>query len=660
MLKQSAMLLQRRSTSKLLAGLMTIALAASLSAVAVQSAYADTTTITGGATISENGDYQLATDATGTITINEDLTNVKIIGNGATSTNDGLNIKVGEGSTLTIQDIYGNIGSTGAFVEFLGSGSLNVEGTNLIDNDGIQKNYSVINVSYGNTVTFGGTGCLYGYKTSVTSYIGGENGQANGNLIFEGGHWFIKGSKAGAVIGGDSTTQKGGDITIKGGELYLKGVAKGALIGGSNQGKAGDVYISGGLIELYEDFSGPAIGAGNTANVGNVTITGGSLKTVLSSNSENAYGAPADFNGMPYVSTAAVKATGGSNYQILAFDASAYVEDGVEVTIDGKAFYKGGVYTYVTNEVKNPTAAATEGAATDTMANWLSNDTKWLVTESDYSGAYPTKSGSSFVKENNLYFWLTKADHTMTVDGDTYLVSYDATSDSFSCASMSASLSANNDPIKVGDTFKVNITVKGKDIAGGGAVLSYDKNAITLLSIEQGSGLSTGATEGETKAAFISDKTTGTFGFSNNSAATDAGIVVATYTFEAKQASDSIAISLDNVTGAGKQTIDDISLVVSEDITSPVIPTNATKGDVNNNGKINIVDAQVVYDLINGEYGEDWAQFPLSADRFAGWIIGTVSYVADVQGGEGTAGNGIVDAADAYRILYYTVMGAWE
>ena len=656
MLKQSAMLLQRRSTSKLLAGLMTIALAASLSLVAAQTAYAETKAVTGGDTISENGDYQLATDATGTINIDEGLTNVKIIGNGSEKWNDGMNIKVGEGSTLTIQDLYGNMGSTGAYIDFAGSGSLNVEGTNLIDNDGKSYQYAVVSVKYGNTVTFGGSGSLYGYKSALCCYIGGDNGAANGNIVFEGGHWFIKGTKTGAVIGGDSTTQKGGDITIKGGELYIKGVAKGALIGGSNQGKSGDVYISGGLIELYEDFSGPAIGAGSTANVGNVTITGGSLKTVLSSNTKNAYGAPADFNGMPYVSTAAVKATGGENYQIMTLDVSAYETSGVEVTIDGKAFYKGGVYTYVTNEVKNPTAAATEGAAFGTMANWLSNDTKWLVTESDYSGAYPTKSGSSFVKENNLYFWLTKADHTMTVNGEDYLISYDATTNSFAYGKSFASvaLTASSDPIKVGDKFTVSVTMKGDGLTAGSGVLSYDKDALNLVSITAGSGLSNAA-------GFAANTATGKFGFANNSAASDAGIVVATYTFEAKAASDSLAISLSADDAAGTKSLDGIEVtVLSEEITSPVIAANVTKGDVNNNTKINVVDAQIVYDLINAVYGENWENFPLTTnEHFTGWTKATLSYVADVAGGEGTAGDGTVDAADAYRILCYVVNGAW-
>jgi hypothetical protein len=556
------------------------------------------------------------------------------------------------------------MGSTGAYIDFVGSGTLNVEGTNLIDNDGKSFQYAVISVKYGNTVTFGGSGNFYGYKSSLCSYIGGDNGAANGNMVFEGGHWFIKGTKTGAVIGGDSTTQKGGDITIKGGELYIKGVAKGALIGGSNQGKSGDVYITGGLIELFEDFSGPAIGAGSTANVGSVTITGGSLKTVMSSNSANAYGAPADFNGMPYISTVAVKATGGSNYQIMALDVSDYETSGVEITIDGKAFYKGGTYTYVTNEVKNPTAAQTEGAAFDTMANWLSNDEKWLVTESDYSGAYPTKSGSSFVKENNLYLWLTKADHTMTVNGEDYLISYDATTNSFAYGKAfgSASLTTSSDTIKVGDTFTVNVTMKGDGIKAGNGALSYDKDALTLLSIKQGSGLSTGATEGATKATFLANTTNGTFGFANNSAATDAGIVVATYTFEAKQASDSIAISLTLDEAAGTKSIDGVEVtILSEEYTNPVIAANATKGDVNNNSKISVVDAQIVYDLINSVYGENWENFPLTTnDRFAGWTKATLSYVADVQGGEGTAGNGTVDAADAYRILCYVVNGSWS
>jgi hypothetical protein len=659
MLKQSVTLLQRIGTSKFLAGFVIIVFAVCLCGVAGQSAYADTQVITGGSTISENGDYQLATDARGTITIDEGLDNVKIIGNGVANYNDGMNIKVGEGSALTIENLYGNVANGFSYIDFQGSGALNIEGTNLIDNAQIDIYSAVINVPYGNTVVFGGSGYLYGYKSTLCGYIGSNSGEANGNIIFENGHWFLKGSKTGAIIGGASETQKGGDVTINGGELYLKGVARGALIGCSFDGLSGDVYINGGLIELWQDFTGPAIGAENSASVGSVTITGGSLKTVRSSNSWNSYKAPADFNGMPTVTTAAVNATGADNYQILTFDASSYETSGVDVSIDGKSFYKGGTYAYVTNEVKNPTADATEGAINDTMANWLTNDEKWLITEANYSNAYPNKSGSSLVKDNNLYFWLTKEDHTMTINGEDYLISYDATTNSFAYGEsfVSAALTTSSDIIKVGDKFTVSVTMKGDNLAGGSGVLSYDKNALTLLSIKQGSGLSIGEVEGETKATFLANTSTGMFGFANNSAETDTGIVVATYEFEAKAATDSIAISFSAVDVAGSNSLDEIEVtIVSDEYTNPVIAANVTKGDVNNNGKISVVDAQIVHDLINAVYGEDWEDFPFTAsDHIAGWTKATLSYVADVQGADG-----VVDANDAYAILYYVINNSWS
>ena len=408
------------------------------------------TTLSGGETVSKGGTYTLSSSATGTITIDENLS-VKLVGIGATKL-IGLNIVVGDGSTLTIQDLYADQGSSASTIDFQGSGTFLIEGENLIDNDG-GLDAAVIHVAKGNELHLGGTGTLYGYKSALCSYVGGSKGEANGKIVFDGGFWFLKGTKTGAVIGGDSTSVKGDDIVINGGELYVKGVARGALIGGSNAGKSGDVYINGGLVELFEDFSGPAIGAGQAANAGNVYVTGGSIKTTLSSNSANSYGEAATFGGMPGVSWKAVKALNESDYALYSFDASKYISDlttsTVDVYVDGgdKPFYSGRAYTYVTNEVKNPS-----DITRTTKDNWLANDESWLVTESDYSGAYPTKNGSSLVPEKNLYFALSKANHVLTVGDDEYRLQWDADAGAFVTLEQHAITSAED----AGGTVTVN------------------------------------------------------------------------------------------------------------------------------------------------------------------------------------------------------------
>ncbi len=395
---------------------------------AVTELLASTTQLTGGQEITSDGVYKLDPSYSGTYKIGEGL-DVVIVGEGASKVYSGVSLQIGEGTHLTLKDFYANQTSSQekGTIYFSGNGKLSVQGVNEINNDkqsgGLES--AVIHIGKGYTLDLDGSGLLYGYKSALCSYIGGDTNEANGAINFKGGYWHLKGTKTGAVIGGDSTTDKGDTITISGGELYCKGVARGALIGGSNQGLSGDVVITGGLIELFQDFSGPAIGAGNSANVGNVTITGGSLKTVRSANSWANKGEAGTYH-QPSVETSGVIATGIENYAILPIDVSG-VDGEVKVQVDGKDFYTGRTYTYVTNEVKNPTVAETTGALSDTQANWLSNDANWLVTKADYgTAAYPTKSGSSFVPENNLYLYLTKANHTVTVNGVTTDYLYDA------------------------------------------------------------------------------------------------------------------------------------------------------------------------------------------------------------------------------------------
>lgn len=428
---------------------------------AVTELLAQTTQLSGGQEIIQDGVYKLDPNYSGTYKIGEGL-DVVIVGEGVSKVYSGVSLQIGEGTHLTLKDFYANQATTQdkGTIYFSGNGRLSIEGINEINNDG-GLNAAVIHIGKGFTLDLDGSGLLYGYKSALCSYIGGDANEANGAINFKGGYWHIKGTKTGAVIGGDSTSVKGDTITISGGELYCKGVARGALIGGSNQGLSGDVVITGGLIELFQDFSGPAIGAGNSANVGNVTITGGSLKTVRSANSWAKKGEDGTYH-EPSVETSGVIATGAENYAILPVDVSSVTGD-VKVMVDDKDFYSGRTYTYVTNEVKNPTAAQTTGALSDTQANWLTNDANWLVTKADYgTAAYPTKSGSSFVPENNLYLYLTKGDHTVTVNGTTTKYAYDADADEFYAMAPITEVATASDLARLANT--VNAGVDYKDV----------------------------------------------------------------------------------------------------------------------------------------------------------------------------------------------------
>ena len=79
-----------------------------------------------------------------------------------------------------------------------------------------------------------------------------------------------------------------------------------------------------------------------------------------------------------------------------------------------------------------------------------------------------------------------------------------------------------------------------------------------------------------------------------------------------------------------------------------VVLETSQRGDANNSGKINIVDAQIIYDLGNGVYGEDYAKYPLPA----GWNLSTLVWAANVNTDDA------VDAVDAFAVQYYVMYGS--
>ena len=74
-----------------------------------------------------------------------------------------------------------------------------------------------------------------------------------------------------------------------------------------------------------------------------------------------------------------------------------------------------------------------------------------------------------------------------------------------------------------------------------------------------------------------------------------------------------------------------------------------TKGDVNNSGAINIVDAQIVYDLGNNVYGANYENFPLPEN----WTLSTLASAANVNNDDA------IDASDALAIQHYVHFGSF-
>ena len=73
------------------------------------------------------------------------------------------------------------------------------------------------------------------------------------------------------------------------------------------------------------------------------------------------------------------------------------------------------------------------------------------------------------------------------------------------------------------------------------------------------------------------------------------------------------------------------------------------RGDANGNGRVNIVDAQVIYDLSKGVYGADYASFKLPS----GWGMSALRWVANVNGDDA------IDATDAFAVQYFTHYGSY-
>ncbi|WP_073077769.1 S-layer homology domain-containing protein [Sporobacter termitidis] len=425
--------------------------------------------ITGGQAIESGGRYIVDSGSTGTITIRTDKP-VTLIGNGLSTSkvyNDLYIDCTSQATNLTLQDIYiSNItgGASNKNMIDFANGAANTllfEGTSILDMDTGATGYAMVHVPYGSRLTVGGVtpyDTLYFYKKEQGAGIGGNGGadgggkspEYNGPIIITGGNFFMKSSKQGALIGSGAQAKSAsygpGDIVIQGGTLNLTGISRAAAIGGSagstGAASGANVYIyPNASVNINVDYSGSAIGggghgpgnldgsdggAGNDADGGILHYYGGSIRTYIDYNAWSDGGwSSAPYNVKAYgvndtaITADKVDASGKSVY-LCALDTSKLPGGaGSFDVMDGTALiYSGELHQYAyINESLHKNNQITVNY---TMDNWA-----------------PIKPPDS-----NLYLYLTGADHTLTVNGETVKATWDSTAKTFKLTYPAGGLSA--------------------------------------------------------------------------------------------------------------------------------------------------------------------------------------------------------------------------
>ena len=370
-----------------------------------------TTTVKGGDFITAGGTYQLEApkpgERYGVVTVaTQDA--VTIIGHGTSDSNKmfrDLTIDCASGVNLTIQDLWinNNAGQGTAsgptnmgvnILNFTGKGNtLRTVGTCLLENQDYVQGAG-IHVPPGAELTFDGYGTLYLYKYSQGCGIGGNANEASGEITFKSGNYFIKGSKTGAVIGGDAAgSAKNGDIRFDGANVVVINEAMGDAIGESNNATCGgDVYITAGNLTTITLWRGDAISARGT-----MYYTGGSYKPIMTSNALTGSG------NTHFVNDNAVRATKLSNDKpasLLVFKTDELLgasnKTSFDVTLNSGVKFTVGLHEY------------------------------------EYSGANTTIASFARVPDRNLYFYLpTEGSNTLTVDTKTFTVKWDDAASDF-------------------------------------------------------------------------------------------------------------------------------------------------------------------------------------------------------------------------------------
>ena len=318
-------------------------------------------------TISGNGDYQLAEEYTGVITIANNVNTVRIIGS---SEPVDASIVLAEGRTgaadLTIENLKINSQQDSSPVDFGNAGDyphkLYISGTCRLETlswppsaalrvpDGVRL---TINRAVG--LSSDSEARLTAIGGAWSSGIGGSDDEAGGSITISGGTITATGGSNGAGIGG-GRNGAGENITISGGTITAIGGSGGAGIGGGRYGAGENITIRGGIVNATGGPSqvagGAAIGGGRAGSGTNITIRGGEVTAqggyrsagiggggwASSSDDPDNYGSGSDIT----ISGGTVTATGGSNGAGIGGGTNGY-GDGILIS-GGTVNANGGMY----------------------------------------------------------------------------------------------------------------------------------------------------------------------------------------------------------------------------------------------------------------------------------------------------------------------------
>ena len=489
-------------------------------------------------TISKGGTYyiQKGTDTGSqgriTITTSEPVT---LVGKGYSDDDmyEDLYIKYTvSGADLTLQDVYIHNDlncdvktDMGNIIDFTGKGNkFSFSGTNILDWDGNASGYAAIHVNKSTDLTISASDSdrLYLYKHEQGAGIGGNGGadagegltsETNGDITFEGGTYFIKNSKQGAGIGAgaQASTQKPGKITLDGGTFYIIANSRSAAIGGS-AGSSGassgsDVYISDNAsVTVNVDFAGAAIGGGgyaggNDADGGTLYYGSGSIRTYIDENAVSSWSdkgvSKAGINKNIAV-TAKVVNNSGKQLYLLELDTSKLNKSASKFTVKegSSTIYSGRLHEY--RYVNEDSQKSGQDVLSYTIDNWTSLD------------------------DSQLYLYMTGADHTLDVNGETVTAKWDASNNTFTLTypdgttggggSGGSSLAQDTKPL-VSETVKAETKVDGTNASASvkkddvdNAVKAVGSNTNAQIAIDAVSGKS-GITHAEVTIPMESVKT---------------------------------------------------------------------------------------------------------------------------------------------------------
>ena len=364
------------------------------------------------------------------------------------------------GVSLTLSNIYlSNTDQITNMINYQGSGNtLNFEGVSILDQDTGASGYAMVHVNTTTSLTVSG-GTAYFYKRDQGAGIGGNGGakgsegqapEYNGSIRMENATLFMKNSKQGACIGSGadakSTNFTPGSIAVEDSTLNLIAISRGSAIGGAAGSSGGaqgaNLTVSNSSININVDWSGAAIGGGgydggNDSSGGTLNYESGSIRTFIDTNAVGSWGvSSAGVNGNKAI-TAAITTNGKAAY-LLTLDTGKLTKNASSFTVkDGsRTVYSGGLHQY--RYVNENTEKTGQALISYTIDNWTALD------------------------DSNLYLYLTGADHTLTVNGETVNATWSSTAKTFTLKYASGSTSNITEPSKTTTTtVELTPTTKG-------------------------------------------------------------------------------------------------------------------------------------------------------------------------------------------------------